>query len=348
MQYKAAEIATFLGGELIGDPDVQVNQLAKIEEALPGSLTFLSNPKYTPFLYTTKASIVLINQGFVPDKPVNATLIKVENAYDALGKLMQMVEQSTPRKTGIEQPNFVDPSVKMGKGTYIGAFSYLGANVVVGNDVTIHPQVWIGEGAHIDDGSILFAGVKIYPGTKIGKRCVLHAGAVIGSDGFGFVKQPDGSYRKLPQTGNVVVGDDVEIGANTTIDCATLGSTVIKSGVKLDNLVQIGHNCEVGQNTVIAAQTGIAGSSAVGNDTVIAGQVGIAGHLKIGNNVILAAKSGVSNNVPDGAVHFGYPSFEMAKYRRSHVIFRKLPELANEIRALQKELGLLKEKYKEK
>jgi UDP-3-O-[3-hydroxymyristoyl] glucosamine N-acyltransferase len=343
MKYKASQIALFLNGEILGDPNVYVDQFSKIEEGKPGSLSFLSNPKYTPYIYTTEASVVLVNRDFTPDKPVGTTLIKVDNSYDALGKLMQLVQQSAERKTGIESPSYISESAKIGKNVYIGAFAYISDNVVIGDDVSIFPQSWVGEGSSIGARSTLFSGVKIYPNTLIGERCTLHSGVVIGADGFGFVPQPDGTYQKLPQLGNVVLDDDVEIGANTTIDCATMGSTRIAKGTKIDNLVQIGHNCIVGENTVIAALTGIAGSSSVGNNVVIAGQVGIAGHLKIGNKVVLAAQTGVTNNVPDEAVHFGSPSFEIAKFRRSHIIFKDLPNLAKEIRSLRKELDKLKE-----
>lgn len=342
MKYTATEIAHFLHGEIEGNPSVVVDRFSKIEEGESGSLTFLSNPKYLPYIYTTQASIVLVNRSFIPEKPVQATLIRVEDSYNALGRLMELAGQESKPLTGIEQPSFIANTAQLGEDVYIGAFSYISGNVVLGNRVKIYPNTWIGEGVVIEDDTILYAGVKLYPKTKVGKRCVLHAGVVLGSDGFGFVPQSDGTYRKLPQTGNVVVEDEVEIGANTTIDCATMGSTFIRKGVKLDNLIQIGHNCEVGENTVVAAQTGIAGSSTVGRNSILAGQVGIAGHLKVGDRVTLAAKTGVTTNIPDNSIQMGIYSFEASKYRKSHAAFKNLPELLSEVRQLKKELQQLK------
>jgi len=342
MQFTAAELATLLQGEVVGNPTVTVDHFSKIEEGKAGSLSFLSNPKYTPYLYTTQASVVLVNHDFIPDKPVHCTLIKVHNSYDAMGRLLERVQKSAPAKSGIENPSFIAPTARMGQSVYIGAFAYVAENVVLGNNVKIYPNCWIGENSVIDDDCQVFAGVKIYPNTLIGKRCVLHAGVVVGSDGFGFVRQDDGTYRKLPQTGNVVIEDDVEIGANTTIDCATMGSTFIRKGVKLDNLVQIGHNCEINENSVLAALTGIAGSSVIGKNCTVAGQVGVAGHLKVGDGAILAAKTGVTTNIPENSIQMGIYSFEASKYRKSHAAFKNLPDLVAEVRQLKKELQNLK------
>ncbi len=342
MQFTAAELAALLQGEIVGNPTVTVDRFSKIEEGQPGSLSFLSNPKYTPYLYTTQASIVLVNLDFIPEKPIQSTLIKVRNSYDAMGRLLEMVQKTVPVKSGIENPSFLASSARLGQSVYIGAFAYVADNVVLGNNVKIYPHCWIGENSIIEDDAVIFPGVKIYPDTRIGKRCVLHAGVVVGSDGFGFVRQDDGTYRKLPQTGNVVIEDDVEIGANTTIDCATMGSTFIRKGVKLDNLVQIGHNCEINENSVLAALTGIAGSSVIGKNCTVAGQVGVAGHLKVGDGVILAAKTGVTTNIPENSIQMGIYSFEASKYRKSHAAFKNLPDLVTEVRQLKRELQILK------
>jgi UDP-3-O-[3-hydroxymyristoyl] glucosamine N-acyltransferase len=344
MEFTARQLAAFLYGELIGDPDVKVNNVSKIEAGKPGTLTFLANPKYTSYIYSTKASIVLVNRDFVPEQPIEATLIKVPNAYEALAKLMDMYVQSIPRKKGIEISTYISSSATLGENCYVGAFSYVGENVKIGNNVQIYPQCYIGDNTVIKDDSILYAGVKIYAGTQIGCSCILHSGVVLGSDGFGFAPQEDGSFKKLQQIGNVILEDNVEIGSNSTIDCATMGATIIRKGVKLDNLVQIAHNVEIGENTVIAALSGVAGSSSIGESCMIAGQVGIAGHLKVGNNVTLAAKTGVTNNIPDNATEMGTYSFDAGKYRRSHIAFRNLPDLVKEVHRLNKELTELKKK----
>ncbi|MBN2806520.1 MAG: UDP-3-O-(3-hydroxymyristoyl)glucosamine N-acyltransferase [Prolixibacteraceae bacterium] len=339
MEFTARQIAAFLGGEVIGDQEVTINNVSKIEEGEPGTLTFLANPKYEPFLYETKASVVLVNKSLKPLREVQATMIRVHDAYDALARLMELYVQSIPVKKGIEISTYIHASSSVGPDCYVGAFAYIDEGVKIGKNVQIYPHCWIGRGAEIGDNTVLFSGVKIYPECKIGKGCILHAGVVIGADGFGFAPLPDGSYKKLHQVGNVVIEDDVEIGANTTVDCATMGSTIIRKGVKLDNLVQVAHNCEVGKNTVIAAQTGIAGSSSIGENCIVGGQVGVAGHLKIGNKVTIAAKSGISNNVNDGSVQMGEHAFEAAKYRRSYAVFRNLPTLFHEVNQLRKEIN---------
>lgn len=336
MEFTARQIAAFLGGEVIGDQEVKIDNVSRIEEGKPGTLTFLANPKYEAFIYDTEASVVLVNKSFKPVREVKATQIRVHDAYDALARLMEMYVQSIPVKKGIEITAYLNATSSVGADCYIGAFAYIDEGVKIGKNVQIYPHCWIGRGAEIGDNTVLFSGVKIYPETKIGQRCILHAGAVIGADGFGFTPTADGSYKKLHQIGNVVIEDDVEIGANTTVDCATMGSTIIRQGVKLDNLIQIAHNCEIGKNTVIAAQTGFAGSSSIGENCIVGGQVGVAGHLKIGDKVTIAAKSGISNNVKDGSVQMGEYSFEAAKYRRSYAVFRNLPDLFREVNQLKK------------
>lgn len=343
MKYSARQIATFLGGEVIGDFDVIINNVSKIEEGQPGTLSFLANPKYEHFIYETKSSVVLVNRSFKPVKPIAATLIKVEDAYKALAQLMDLYIQSIPVKKGIEVPSFIDQTAKIDRDVYIGAFSYVGENVIIGKSVQIHPQCWIGRGSVILDGTILYAGAKIYPETRIGSHCIIHSGAVIGSDGFGFAKDEKGVYNKLQQVGNVIIEDNVEVGANTTIDCATMGSTIIRKGVKLDNLIQIAHNVEVGENTVMASLVGISGSTKIGSGCVLGGQAGVAGHLKIGDNVILGGKTGASNNIPDNKVMMGEWAMDAAKFRRVYAVFRNLPELSREVNQIRKELKLLKE-----
>jgi UDP-3-O-[3-hydroxymyristoyl] glucosamine N-acyltransferase len=338
MEFTAIQIATFLNGEVFGDPNVVVNDVSKIEEGKPGTLTFLSNPKYTPYLYETQASVVLVNRSFEPTQNVQPTLIKVDDSYKALALLLDLYVQSQPVKTGIEQPSFIAPSAKLGEQIYVGAFAYIDEQTTIGNGAKIYPQAWIGRNVKIGENTIIFAGVKIYPDTKIGSNCIIHAGTVIGSDGFGFAPQPDGTFKKIHQIGNVVIEDNVEIGANTAIDCATMGSTIIRKGVKLDNLIQIAHNVEIGENSVIAALSGVAGSATVGKNCMFAGQVGIAGHLKVGNHVTLAAKTGVTGNIADGETHMGTYSFDVATYRKAHVIFRNLPELSKEIHRIKKQL----------
>lgn len=336
MEFTAFEIAAFLGGEVVGNPTVKVNSVSKIEEGKPGTLSFLANPKYAHFIYDTDSSVVLVNKAFIPEKEIKATLIKVDDPYLAISKLLDLYVQSIPQKSGIENPNFISASAQLGEEIYVGAFAYLGENVKIGNNVKIYPHVWVGDGSSIDDNTIIYSGVKIYPETRIGKNCIIHAGAVLGSDGFGFAPQPDGTYQKIHQIGNVVLEDNVEIGANTTIDCATMGSTRIEKGVKLDNLIQIAHNVVVGENTVMAAQVGIAGSSSIGKNCVFGGQAGAAGHISIGNNVTMGAKTGASNNVPDGKIMMGEWAMDASRFRRVYAVFRNLPELSIELNRLNK------------
>lgn len=344
MEFTARQIAAFLGGEVVGDLDVKINNVSKIEEGKTGTLTFLANPKYNSFLYETEASVVLVNKSLKLEKEVKPTLIRVANAYDSLARLMDLYVQSVPAKRGIEIPSYINSTAQIGADCYIGAFAYIDQNVKIGKNVQIYPHCWIGSGAEINDNTVIFSGVKIYPETKIGLNCIIHSGVVIGADGFGFAPSEDGQYKKLHQIGNVVIEDDVEIGANTTIDCATMGSTIIRKGVKLDNLIQIAHNCDIGKNTVIAAQTGISGSTTLGENCIVGGQVGIAGHLKVGNKVTMAAKSGILNNIKDNSIQMGTYSFEASKYRRAYAVFRNLPELFYEINQLKKEVKKLNAK----
>ena len=293
MKFTATQIAGILEGDIVGDPDVEVSKLAKIEEGTKGTLTFLANPKYTQYIYSTKASITIVNKDFNPENELNTTLIKVEDAYKSFSKLLEYYNQIKMNKTGIEQPSFISESSSYGENAYIGAFSYVGDNVNIGNNVKIYPNSYIGDNVSIGNNVLIFSGAKIYSECIIGNNCVINSGVIIGADGFGFVPNEKGEYNKVPQTGNVILEDNVDIGAATTIDRATLGSTIIRKGVKLDNQIQIAHNVEIGKNTVIAAQTGIAGSTKIGENCQIGGQVGFAGHLTIGNNVKIQAQSGI-------------------------------------------------------
>ena len=339
MEFTAEQIAALISGEIEGDAQAIVREVAKIEEGKPESLTFLANPKYEHFIYTTQSSVVIVNKSFHPAKPVSATLIRVDDAYNALAKLLQIYEAMLPQKRGIEQPSFIDKSAKLGDEVYIGAFAYIGEKVKIGNNVRIYPQVYIGDGVSIADNSTIYAGVKIYKGCKIGANCIVHSGAIIGSDGFGFAPTEDGGFEKIPQIGIVVLEDDVEVGSNTTIDRATMGATIIGKGTKLDNLIQIAHNVEIGTNSVLAAQTGIAGSTKIGNRVMFGGQVGVAGHLKIADGVKLAAQTGVGKSITkEGSVQMGAPSFEAMQYNKAYVVFRKLPELKAKIDELEKQL----------
>lgn len=336
MKFTAAQIAGILEGEVVGNPDAEVYKLSKIEEGTKGSLTFLANPKYVNFIYTTAATITIVNNDFVPENELTTTLIKVEDAYQSFSKLLEYYNQVKLMKSGIELPSVISENVTYGEQLYLGSFSYIGKNVTIGNNVKIYPNCFIGDNVTIGDNCIFFAGVKIYSETVIGNNCNFHSGCVVGSDGFGFAPTEDGTFSKIPQIGNVIIEDDVEIGANTTIDRATLGTTLIRKGVKLDNHIQVAHNVEIGENTVIAAQTGIAGSTKIGSNCLIGGQVGIAGHITIGNNVRIQAQSGVGKNVIDGEVLQGSPSFGYADYSKSYVHFRNLPKIVSDIEELKK------------
>ena len=343
MEFTAKQIADFLQGEVEGNPDVKVNNFAKIEEGKPKTLTFLSNPKYTHYIYETQADIVLVNADFIAEKEVKATLVRVDNAYEALAKLLELVDKSKPAKVGIEPMSYVADNAKIGEEVYIAGFAYISDNAAVGDYSKIYPHVFIGDNVEIGNNVTLYSGVKIYADCKIGDNSIIHSGAVIGSDGFGFAPQADGSYHKIPQMGNVVIKSNVEIGANTVIDRAVMDSTVIHEGVKLDNLVQIAHNVEVGKHTVIAAQSGIAGSTKVGERCVFGGQIGLAGHLKIGNDVKIGAQSGIGKNQKDGSEVIGSPAIAIKDWYKSSFIFGKLPEMYRDIGQLKKETSKLKD-----
>lgn len=343
MEFKAKDIAALLNGVVEGDPEVTVNNVSKIEEGKPGTLAFLANPKYEHYLYTTAASVVLVNRDFSPSHEVGCTLIRVASAYEAIAALLQMYENMRPQPSGIEQPSYISENAVIGEKPYVGAFVYIGKGARIGNHVKIYPQVYIGDGVKIGDHTTIYAGVKIYHGCEVGNNCTIHAGTVIGADGFGFAPSSEG-YNKVAQIGNVVLEDNVEIGANTCIDRATMGSTRIMKGVKLDNLIQIAHNVVVGENTVMASQCGVAGSAKIGANCMMGGQVGIAGHLTVEDGVRIAAQAGIGNHVAAGSVIMGAPAFEASKYQRAYVLFRKLPELYGQLRDMEKEIQTLKSK----
>jgi UDP-3-O-[3-hydroxymyristoyl] glucosamine N-acyltransferase len=337
MEFTVAQIAGILGGEIEGNPDAVVNTLAKIEEGKEKSLTFLANPAYTEFIYTTKATAAIVSKTFVAEKPITATLIRVEKPYESFALLLETYNQIKHNKKGIEQPSFIADNAVLGSDVYLGAFSYIGSNVKIGNNVKIYPQVFIGDNTTIGDNTLIFSGVKIYSDCVVGNYCTFHSGVVIGGDGFGFAPNSENNYKKVPQIGNVIIEDHVEIGANTTVDRATLGSTIIKKGAKIDNLIQIAHNVEIGENTVIAAQTGIAGSTKIGSDCMIGGQVGIVGHLTIAKGTKIAAQSGVGQSISkENEIIQGSPAFGIGDYKRSYVMFRKLPEMQSKIQELEK------------
>ena len=344
MEFTAEMIAGLLGGEIAGDKNAKVHTVSSIEEGKAGSLAYLINPKYEPFLYTTGATIVLVDKAFNPAQPVAATLVKVDDAGACVVKLLEMYNAAKPRKTGISKLASVSDEASLGKDCYVGDFAVVEAGAKVGDNCQIYPQTYVGDGVEIGEDTILYPGVKIYEGCRIGRRCILHAGAVIGADGFGFMPRGDGGFDKIPQLGNVVIEDDVEIGANTCIDRAKTDSTVIRRGVKLDNLIQVGHNVQIGENTVSSAQMGIAGSSKIGSNCFIAGQVGIADHVTIGNRVMLGSQSGIDKSVPDGQTRMGTPGLPGLKYHRSSAVFKNLPELAQRVGALEKELNELKKR----
>ncbi|MDR2232178.1 MAG: UDP-3-O-(3-hydroxymyristoyl)glucosamine N-acyltransferase [Tannerella sp.] len=341
MKFTAQQIANILTGSITGNPDVEVSDFSKIEEGRPGTLTFLANPKYEAYIYDTKADIVLVNNDFVPSKEIRATLIKVTNAYAALAMLMNQVDQLKPKKRGIEPAACIASSAVVGENCYVGSMAYIGAHTTIGRNCQIYPHAYIGDNVTIGDDSVVYPHVAIYDYCVIGRNCILHAGSVIGSDGFGFA--PEGEeYRKIPQLGNVVLEDGVEIGANTTIDRAVMGSTMIRKGVKLDNLIQIAHNVEVGENTVMAAQSGVAGSTKVGSNCMLGGQVGLAGHLKIVDQVKFGAQAGVHRSIEKPGVYIGTPVQPVRDFYRNFAYANQLPELERKIRRLQKEIEELK------
>ncbi|QAA80622.1 UDP-3-O-(3-hydroxymyristoyl)glucosamine N-acyltransferase [Aequorivita sp. H23M31] len=338
MKFTAGQIAEILNGTVEGDEDVVVSDLAKIEEGGKGSLTFLANPKYTHYIYSTKSSITIVNQDFVATNELSTTLIRVENAYKAFSQLLEYYNQVKNHKTGVENPVFISESAEYGENLYMGAFSYLGEKAKIGDNVKIYPNVYIGDNVSIGNNTILFTGARIYSETKIGNSCVINSGVVIGADGFGFTPNEQGEYNKVPQIGNVVIEDNVDIGPGTTIDRATMGSTIIKKGVKLDNQIQIAHNVTIGENTVIAAQTGVAGSTKIGKNCIIGGQVGIAGHLIIGDNVKIQAQSGISRNVKDNETLQGSPALNYADFNKSYVYFKNLPKIAERLNTVEKRI----------
>lgn len=344
MEFTAEQIAGLLGGEITGDPGAKVWTLARIEEGTEGALSFLANPKYEPHIYDSGASVIIVNRTFEPQREVKATLITVEDAYGCFAKLLEMYAASKPRKTGISDKAFVDPTSKLGDGCYVGEFAVVGRAAVVGDGCCIYPQAYIGDRVTLGDNVTVHPGAKIYEECVVGNNVTIHAGAVIGADGFGFAPNPQGGYDKIPQLGNVVIGDNADIGANTCIDRATMGSTRIAAGVKLDNLIQVAHNVDIGENTVAAAQVGVAGSTKIGRHCVLAGQVGLSGHIKVGDNVQIGPQSGVSKGIPDGEIHMGYPSMPAARHHRVAAVTRNLPELRALVYELEKKIERLERK----
>tara|TARA_B110000977_G_C10998019_1_gene462696 strand:- start:36 stop:1061 length:1026 start_codon:yes stop_codon:yes gene_type:complete len=340
MKFTAKQIAEMLNGVVEGDANVILNQLTKIEEGVPNSLSFLANSKYIDYLYTTKSSVVIVNKTFVAEKAFTTTLIKVDDAYASFAKLMRVADDLQKEKLGIEIPSYIHHSSLIGEDCYIGAFAYIGKNVKLGDKVKIFPNCYIGDNVVIGNNCTIYAGVNIYENCEVSKNTTIHAGAVIGSDGFGFAPNTGNSYDKIPQIGNVLIKEGVDIGANTCIDRATMGSTIIHKGVKLDNLIQIAHNVEIGENTVIASQTAIAGSSKIGSNCMIGGQVAIAGHLSIANHVKVAGKTGIASDVKiEGKILQGPLAFDLKDFQRSYIYFKKLPQLVNRIEELEKQLN---------
>ncbi len=340
MEFTVDQLASLLDGEVHGDGSLTVDRISTLENAEPGSISFLHNPRYESLLYTTQASAVIVNRDLEVKQKLDTTLIAVQNAYDSLTTLLNQYERLTQeQKSGVEEPAFIGENSTTGSGVYRGAFSYIGENVKIGNQVKIHPHAYIGDHVTIGDHTIIHSGVRIYPQTKIGRYCVIQAGAVIGSEGFGFAPQEDGSFRAIPQIGQVVLEDHVSIGANTTIDRATLEQTIIRKGVKLDNLIMVAHNVEVGENTAVAAQSGISGSTKIGKNCIIAGQVGIVGHLDIADQVTVGAQAGIGKSIKQaGSVMLGSPAFDIGRYKRSYAVFRNLPEIAGRISELEKKI----------
>lgn len=341
MKFSAKQIAEFIQGTIVGDENATVHTFAKIEEGIPGAISFLSNPKYTSYIYDTQSSIVLVNKDFEPEREIKATLIKVDNAYESLAKLMTLYEQSHPKRTGIDPLAYVAPTAKIGENVYLAPFACVGDHAEVGDNTELHPHATVGRNAKVGKNCILYTNSNVYHDCIVGDNCILHSGSVIGADGFGFAPTPNG-YDKIPQIGIAILEDDVEIGANTCVDRATMGATIIRKGVKLDNLIQVAHNVEIGSNTVIASQTGIAGSTKIGEWCMFGGQVGIAGHIKIGDKVNLGAQSGVPGSIKSGQSLIGTPPIEMKNFFKSSAVFKKLPEMYMELNNLKKELEELK------
>jgi len=342
MEFSAEQIASLIQGEIIGDKNVSVHTFAKIEEGIPGALSFLANPKYTSYIYTTQSSIVLVNKDFTPEKEIKATLIKVDNAYESLARLMAIYESVQPRKQGIDSLAYIAPSATIGQNVYVGPFAYIGDNAVIGDNTLVYPHANIGENVKIGNKCIIYPNVTVYHDCRVGNECILHAGSVIGADGFGFAPAADG-YEKIPQIGIVILEDKVEVGANTCIDRATMGATIVRKGVKLDNLIQIAHNDEIGSHTVMAAMAAVAGSTKVGEWCRIGGQVGLSGHISIGDNVAIAAQSGIAHNVKSGSQLMGSPAFDAKQNMKSSIALKNLPDVLQEVYALRKELEQIKQ-----
>ncbi|MDP1623085.1 MAG: UDP-3-O-(3-hydroxymyristoyl)glucosamine N-acyltransferase [Bacteroidales bacterium] len=339
MEFTAAQIAGFLKGTIEGNPEEKVFNFSKIDDGKPGTLTFLANPKYTPYIYTTAASVIVVNQDFIATQPVTGTLIRVADAYSSFATLLELFDQSQKGNTGISGHAVIDPTAGLGENVSIGDFTVIGKNVEIGKNVVIHPQVFLGNNVAIGENSTLYPGVKVYHDCMIGKHCTLHSGVVVGSDGFGFAPLASSNYKKIPQLGNVILEDHVEIGSNTTIDRATLGATIIRKGVKLDNLIQVGHNVEIGENTVIAAQTGISGSTKIGKNCMIGGQVGIIGHITIADEVKIGAGSGIEASITKkGAIVLGAPAIEIGKARRNFIHWRNLDQIVRKVNNMEKQL----------
>ena len=341
MEFSAKQIAEFIQGTIVGDENATVHTFAKIEEGIPGAISFLSNPKYTHYIYDTQSSIVLVNKDFEPEKEIKATLIKVDNAYESLAKLLNLYEMSKPKKTGVDPLAYIAPTAKIGENVYIAPFACVGDNAVIGDNTSLHPHATVGSGAKVGSNCILYPHATVYPDCRVGNNCILHAGSVVGADGFGFAPSPEG-YEKIPQIGIAILEDNVEIGANTCIDRATMGATIIRKGVKLDNLIQIAHNVEVGSNTVMASQVGVAGSTKIGEWCMLGGQVGVAGHITIGNKVNMGAQSGVHGSIKDGEALIGTPPIGLKNYFKSSAVFKKLPDMYLELNSLKKEIEELK------
>ena len=341
MEFSAKQIAEFIQGTIVGDENATVHTFAKIEEGIPGAISFLSNPKYTHYIYDTQSSIVLVNKDFEPEKEIKATLIKVDNAYESLAKLLNLYEMSKPKKTGVDPLAYIAPTAKIGENVYIAPFACVGDNAEIGDNTSLHPHATVGSGAKVGSNCILYPHATVYHDCRVGNNCILHAGSVVGADGFGFAPSPEG-YEKIPQIGIAILEDNVEIGANTCIDRATMGATIIRKGVKLDNLIQIAHNVEVGSNTVMASQVGVAGSTKIGEWCMLGGQVGVAGHITIGNKVNMGAQSGVHGSIKDGEALIGTPPIGLKNYFKSSAVFKKLPDMYLELNCLKKEIEELK------
>lgn len=346
MEFSAEQIASILSGEIMGNPQVRVTKLSKIEEGTEGTLSFLSNPKYEEHIYTTGASICIVNKTFEPQKdlPDTLTLVKVEDAYACFAKLLDVYNQMRSKQPQIEQPSFVSETAQLGAGLYLGAFAYIGEHVKIGNNVKIYPNVYIGDNVEIDDNTVINPGAVVYADCKIGKSCILHSGVIIGADGFGFVPDENGEYQKVPQIGNVILEDFVEIGSNATIDRATLGSTILRRGVKIDNLVHLAHNVEVGRNTAMAAQVGVAGSAKIGENVMVGGQAGISGHLHIADGTKIVAQSGIPSSVKKADTLMGSPGINIDDFKKSYFGFRKLPYILNKLQELDQKLKELTKK----